>query len=78
MRDVQFRPHEYFIFASVLENGYVQLWDLRRTDRFERQFTAHSGPVFTCDWHPDEKKWLATAGRDRTIKVIDIYYMFLF
>ncbi|XP_015908110.1 GATOR2 complex protein WDR24 isoform X2 [Parasteatoda tepidariorum] len=72
VRDVQFCPHQYFSFAAVQENGYVQLWDLRRTDRFERQFAAHSGPVFTCDWHPDEKLWLATAGRDKTIKVWDI------
>lgn len=71
VRDVQFCPHHYFTFAAVQENGYVQLWDLRRTDRFERQFAAHSGPVFTCDWHPEDKFVFATAGRDKTIKVWD-------
>ncbi|KAG8199533.1 hypothetical protein JTE90_009375 [Oedothorax gibbosus] len=71
VRDVQFCPHSYFLFAAVQENGYVQLWDLRRTDRFEKQFAAHSGPVFTCDWHPEEKFLFATAGRDKTIKVWD-------
>ncbi|GBN98015.1 GATOR complex protein WDR24 [Araneus ventricosus] len=74
VRDVQFCPHHYFSFAAVQENGYVQLWDLRRTDRFERQFAAHSGPVFTCDWHPEEKFLFATAGRDKTIKVWDTSY----
>ncbi len=47
----------------------VQLWDLRRQDRCEKQFTAHTGPVFACDWHPEAKTWLATAGRDRFVKV---------
>lgn len=69
VRDVQFSPSQYFQFAAVQENGNVQLWDMRRTDRCERQFTAHNGPVFACDWHPEEKRWLATAGRDKTIKV---------
>ena len=69
VRDVQFCPHQHFSFAAVQENGYVQLWDLRRTDRFERQFAAHSGPVFSCDWHPEERNLIATAGRDKTIKV---------
>ncbi|KAG1698554.1 GATOR complex protein WDR24 [Nymphon striatum] len=72
VRDVQFSPFAYFQFAAVQENGNVQLWDWRRTDRCERQFTAHSGPVFACDWHPEEKNCLATAGRDKTIKVWDV------
>ncbi|GIY55612.1 hypothetical protein CDAR_409361 [Caerostris darwini] len=74
VRDVQFCPHHYFSFAAVQESGYVQLWDLRRTDRYERQFAAHSGPVFTCDWHPEEKFLFATAGRDKTIKIWDTSY----
>lgn len=69
VRDVQFNPHQYFSFAAVSENGTVQIWDLRRNDRYVKQFTAHSGPVFACDWHPEVKCWLATAGRDRTVKV---------
>lgn len=73
VRDVQFCPHQHFSFAAVQENGYVQLWDLRRTDRFERQFAAHSGPVFSCDWHPEERNLIATAGRDKTIKVNILY-----
>lgn len=58
-------PHS---FAAVSENGSVQLWDIRKFDKYVQQFTAHSGPVFTCDWHPDVT-WLATASRDKTIKV---------
>ncbi|CAN7996544.1 unnamed protein product, partial [Ixodes hexagonus] len=72
VRDVQFCPHHHFVFVAVQENGNVQLWDLRRADKCERQFTAHSGPVFTCDWHPDDKRLLATGGRDKAIKIWDI------
>ena len=38
-------------------------------DKVEKQFTAHSGPVFSIDWHPEDRNWFATAGRDKTIKV---------
>ncbi|XP_013785555.1 GATOR complex protein WDR24-like isoform X1 [Limulus polyphemus] len=72
VRDVKFSPHHYFLFAAVQENGNVQIWDMRRTDRYEKQFTAHTGPVFTCDWHPEERRWLATGGRDKTIKIWDL------
>ena len=74
VRDVQFctAPNQLFQFASVQENGNVQTWDLRRHDKVERQFTAHNGPVFSCDWHPEEKQWLATAGRDKSIKIWDV------
>ncbi|XP_048478306.1 GATOR complex protein WDR24 [Plutella xylostella] len=71
VRDVQFSPHQAHQFAAVSENGSVQLWDVRRPERAQAQFTAHSGPVFACDWHP-ELPWLATASRDKTIKVWDI------
>ncbi|XP_028025577.1 GATOR complex protein WDR24 isoform X4 [Bombyx mandarina] len=72
IRDVQFSPHQAHTFAAVSENGNVQLWDVRRHERCLQQFTAHSGPVFACDWH-SEMPWLATASRDKTIKVWDIH-----
>ncbi|XP_072949673.1 GATOR2 complex protein WDR24 [Epargyreus clarus] len=74
IRDVQFSPHaeHAHAFAAVSENGTVQVWDARRHERALHQFTAHSGPVFACDWHPDVP-WLATASRDKTIKVWDIH-----
>lgn len=73
VRDVEFNPLQNPMFAAVQENGNVQLWDLRKTDRCQMQFTAHSGPVFACDWHPEDRRWLATAGRDKTIKVWDMF-----
>ncbi|XP_013145455.1 PREDICTED: WD repeat-containing protein 24 [Papilio polytes] len=72
IRDVQFSPHQAHTFAAVSENGTVQVWDSRRSERCLQQFTAHSGPVFACDWHPDVP-WLATASRDKTIKVWDMH-----
>ncbi|KAL5007040.1 hypothetical protein ScPMuIL_015846 [Solemya velum] len=74
IRDVQFCPANlgYFNFGAADESGNVQLWDMRRPDKVEKQLTAHSGPVFTIDWHPDDKNWLGTAGRDKMIKVWDL------
>lgn len=69
--DVQFHPLEKNIFCAVCESGNVQLWDIRKPDHYYNQFTAHSGPVFTLDWHPEDKYWLSTGGRDKTIKIWD-------
>jgi len=71
VRDVQFNPHAYWQFSAVSENGKVQLWDIRRADRCEKQWPAHNNHVFACDWHPEVRNLLATAGRDKTIKVWD-------
>lgn len=71
VRDVKFSPLVPNLFASVSENGTVQLWDLKRTDRCQSQFTAHSGPIYTCDWHPTQN-WLATGSRDKQIKVWNV------
>lgn len=68
VRDVKFSPHSTNTFAAVSENGTVQLWDLRKWEKCILQFTAHSGPIYTCDWHPT-KNWLATGSRDKQIKV---------
>lgn len=48
VRDIQFVPKNTFSFASVSENGSVQLWDSRKGgERPFLIFTAHSGPVFS-------------------------------
>ncbi|KAH9519102.1 WD repeat-containing protein 24 [Bulinus truncatus] len=74
-KDAQFFPLNigYFMFASAYESGAVQTWDMRRPDRPEKTFMAHNGPIFSLDWHPADKiPWLATAGRDKTIKIWDM------
>lgn len=68
VRDVKFNPNSPNNFAAVSENGTIQLWDMRRSDKSIIQFTAHSGPIYTCDWHTS-KQWLATGSRDKQIKV---------
>lgn len=74
VRDLQFSPHssQRYYICSVAENGNVTFWDWRRWDRPVNSFTAHNGPVFSCDWHHSETRWLATAGRDRCIKIWDM------
>ncbi|XP_023172030.1 GATOR complex protein WDR24 isoform X1 [Drosophila hydei] len=68
VRDLKFSPHSPNVFSAVSENGTVQLWDMRKWDKCMVQFTAHSGPIYTCDWHPT-RNWLATGSRDKQIKV---------
>lgn len=58
VRDVQFSPHQQFGFASVLENGTVCVWDIRRTDKPEKYWPAHTDFVITCDWHPEVSEFL--------------------
>ena len=45
------------------------MWDCRKTSSCVWDFTAHSGPVFALNFHPENKNILASAGRDRLIKV---------
>ena len=71
IRDVQFHPLDKNIFCAASESGNVQLWDLRKPDHHYNQFTAHSGPVFTLHWHPEDRYWLSTGGRDQSIKIWD-------
>uniref|UniRef100_A0A2C9LCJ3 GATOR2 complex protein WDR24 n=1 Tax=Biomphalaria glabrata TaxID=6526 RepID=A0A2C9LCJ3_BIOGL len=77
-KDAQFCPANsgYFVFAAAYESGTVQTWDMRRPDRAEKVFMAHNGPIFSLDWHSaDKTPWLATAGRDKTIKIWDMSRM---
>lgn len=72
---MQFSPHNTYTFAAASENGTIQIWDTRKADKCLNKFSAHNGPVFSCDWH-SELQLLATASRDKTIKVI--YHNFIF
>jgi len=70
VRDVAFCPHgNGHLFAAGMENGQIQLWDVRRPDKYEKKWPAHSDHIFAVDWHPESRYTLASAGRDKQIKV---------
>ncbi|XP_059081782.1 GATOR complex protein WDR24-like isoform X3 [Tigriopus californicus] len=69
IRDAQFCPLQHQTFASAAENGRVSVWDIRKSERPERAWNAHTEYVFACDWHPECRNVIATAGRDKTVKV---------
>lgn len=69
VRDLQFSPHKSTVFIAVQDNGYVQLYDIRKRDKFEQCYPGHNGPIFACDWHPEQPDVVSTAGRDMSIKV---------
>ena len=66
--DVQFLPGEKVRFAVALENGKVQLFDLRSSKTCYLQWQAHHGPVYCLDFQPPsdagERTCLATGGRE--------------
>ncbi|CUS13561.1 unnamed protein product [Tuber aestivum] len=72
VRDVQFNAWNAVEFAAAFDNGTIQRWDYRKDSLYERSLSAHNGPAFTVDWHPDGKH-CASGGRDRTVKVWDFY-----
>ncbi|KFW87675.1 WD repeat-containing protein 24, partial [Phalacrocorax carbo] len=78
VRDVQFSIRDYFTFAATFENGNVQLWDIRRPDRYERMFTAHNGPVFCCDWHPEDRDRCCAAALGHGLLVFDRVFLLPF
>lgn len=45
----------------------------QRADMCEREFTCHAGPVFQSHFHPLDKQLLATCGRDKCIKVWNVF-----
>ncbi|KAF3932703.1 hypothetical protein ABW19_dt0203724 [Dactylella cylindrospora] len=60
-------------FAAAFDNGSIQKWEWRMggtAHSYLKKISAHNGPVFSIDWHPDGKH-VASGGRDKTIKVWD-------
>ncbi|XP_058965127.2 GATOR2 complex protein WDR24 [Pocillopora verrucosa] len=72
IRDVQFSPFDGQKFAAACENGHVQLWDTRMPNSPSNHYMGHNGPTFAIDWHPEEKTWVASAGRDKMVKVWEV------
>ncbi len=57
------------VSIAVLESGEVQIWDARKPSVYVKKWAAHSDHIFTVDWHPESRCTLATAGRDKKVKV---------
>jgi WD40 repeat protein len=55
VRDVQFNPHVTTRFVVALENGMVQIFDVRSNKTHLHQLQAHHGPVYCAEWHPTER-----------------------
>lgn len=48
----------------------LKLWDTRMPNSPSNHYMGHNGPTFAIDWHPEEKNWVASAGRDKMVKVM--------
>ncbi|EMR09093.1 hypothetical protein PNEG_02438 [Pneumocystis murina B123] len=72
VRDIQFNPNSVSEFVAAFENGTIQLWDIRKPNIYERKINAHNGLALTLDWYSDGRH-IATGGRDKIIKVWDIF-----
>lgn len=81
VRDVSFDPHAHgsgglhgTYMATAFDNGSVHLYDTRALHAPVQQISgAHSGLIMTLQWHPDLPGIVATGGRDKTIKVWELY-----
>jgi WD repeat-containing protein 24 len=52
-----------------LDNGNVQVWDLRKRDKVQTKIIAHQGLVLSVDWHPEDSSLVASGGRDGFVRV---------
>ncbi|KAG0253014.1 WD repeat-containing protein 24 [Actinomortierella ambigua] len=71
VREVQFNPLSTTDMVAGYESGNIQRWDLRMATVSEKKFVAHNGFVTSLDFHPGGR-FLASGGRDKTIKVWDM------
>eukprot|EP01091_Cochliopodium_minus_P014428 TRINITY_DN4898_c0_g1_i1.p1 TRINITY_DN4898_c0_g1~~TRINITY_DN4898_c0_g1_i1.p1 ORF type:complete len:1081 (+),score=326.98 TRINITY_DN4898_c0_g1_i1:129-3371(+) len=70
VRDIQFYPFYPNYFASALDNGSVQVWDLRSTQKCKTKIVAaHNGLVMSVDWHPEDSSLVASGGRDGFVRI---------
>jgi hypothetical protein len=72
VRDVQPNPHYSDYFGAGLENGHIELWDVRKNGRAVSRMVAHDRLVLALRWHPSDPNCLASGGRDGAIHVWDL------
>lgn len=57
-----------YIYIYIIILIHMQIWDRRHGDHPVKQVPVHNGPVYCCDWHPENDNWILSAGRDKMIK----------
>jgi len=73
VRFVDCNPRNGYSFLTALEQGNLQLWDMRSPGKPERVYkSAHQGVVMNVRWHTDNKDFFASGGRDGAIKIWDV------
>eukprot|EP00762_Andalucia_godoyi_P001444 ANDGO_00156.mRNA.1 WD repeat-containing protein 24 homolog len=72
VRDVQFSPKFINFFATVHDNGRLQVWDMRNTGSPRIDFPAHTQLTLAVDWHPDNSQAIVTSSRDQSVRVWDL------
>jgi len=72
VRDVQFRKDSGGNhFAAALNNGTVEVWDVRHPDIPEVTFQAYNA-AYSVDWNPCMNNILASGIRDGYLKIWDL------
>ncbi|CAD5220468.1 unnamed protein product [Bursaphelenchus okinawaensis] len=61
------------LFVTGDDSGAVRFWDIRKPNQCVKETLAHQGPVSGISWHPAPqfRNLIATAGRDRYVRVWD-------
>uniref|UniRef100_A0A914HVD6 GATOR2 complex protein WDR24 n=1 Tax=Globodera rostochiensis TaxID=31243 RepID=A0A914HVD6_GLORO len=75
IRDIQFCMESKLqdTFVTAGDSGTIRFWDARRPDRALKEFIAHSSQVYSVALNPQpqSKNLIATAGRDKYIRIWD-------
>ena len=72
VRDVQFSRQAPARFAAALENGVVQLFDVRVNREALLSFHAHQKAVSCLDFHPERAGLLVTGSQDMLLRVWEL------
>ncbi|KAL3102002.1 hypothetical protein niasHS_003411 [Heterodera schachtii] len=75
IRDIQFCMESKLqdTFVTAGDSGTIRFWDARRPDKAMKEFIAHSSQVYSVALNPQpqSKNLIATAGRDKYIRIWD-------